>query len=71
MTPKQQTPFENIVAKEKIAHIEQFLILPLCFQNVSGISVISVVDLEPGVSSSIPSNGIHCGVPLSKAQFLA
>ena len=31
-TPLQQTNFENIVAIEKIAHDEQFLLLPQCFQ---------------------------------------
>ena len=28
---QQQTAFENIVGKEEIAHIEQFLLLPQCF----------------------------------------
>ena len=28
---QQQTPFENIVGKEEIAHNEQFLLFPQCF----------------------------------------
>ena len=32
MQTQQQTTFENIVAKDKIAHDEQFLLWPQCFQ---------------------------------------
>ena len=32
LTPLQQTTFEKIVTKEEIAHDEQFLPLPKCFQ---------------------------------------
>ena len=32
MTHVKQTPFENIVAKREIAHNEQYLHLPQCFQ---------------------------------------
>ena len=32
MTHQQQTAFENIVGKEEIAHNEQFLLFPQCFQ---------------------------------------
>ena len=31
LAPLLQTSFKNIVAKEEIAHREQFLFLPLCF----------------------------------------
>ena len=32
MTHQQQTDFENIVGKGEIAHKEQFLLFPQCFQ---------------------------------------
>ena len=32
LTQKQQTTFENIMAKSEIAHDEQFLVWPQCFQ---------------------------------------
>ena len=39
LTSLQQTTFENIVTIEEIAHDEQFLLLPLCFQLYSIIKL--------------------------------
>ena len=46
MTLLQQTTFENIVAKEEIAHNEQFLLLSPCFQRCSIIVLSFKVSLQ-------------------------
>ena len=53
---QQQTAFENIVGKEKIAHNGQFLLFPQCFQlnqeivspfvNIFDIISLFAADLE-------------------------
>ena len=49
MDPLQQMTFENIVAKGEIAHHEQFLILPLCFQIYAIIlfSTLKICNIFP------------------------
>ena len=44
MTHMQQTTFENIVTRGDIAHNEQFLILPQCFQLylIENLSFIAI-----------------------------
>ena len=43
-TPLWQKTLKNIVAKEKIAHDEQFLLLPQCFQLTSLITLFNYRD---------------------------
>ena len=59
---QQQTAFENIVGKEEIAHIEQFLLFPQCcllnhkivslFVNI--FDIISLFDAE----MEVPKTGM-------------
>ena len=61
---QQQTAFENIVGKGEIAHNEQFLLFPQCFQlsqttlsplvNIFDIISLFVVELEePKIGISV------------------
>ena len=44
---QQQTAFENIVGKEEIAHIEQFLLFQQCFLLTSEncIPIVNIYDI--------------------------
>ena len=37
---------ENIVGKEEIAHYEQFLLFPQCFQKLSVVDALKCVSME-------------------------
>ena len=43
--PLQRRTFENIVAKGEIAHDEQFVLLPQCFQLFLYIITLSFTDI--------------------------
>ena len=45
-----QITYENIVAKGEIAHDEQFLLLPQCFQLFSRVSLIICFKSRPLLS---------------------
>ena len=59
---QQQTDFENIVGKGEIAHNEQFLLFPLCFQldqiNVSPFVHIFDTIFLPAIELEEPKIGI-------------
>ena len=59
---QQQTAFENIVGKEEIAHNEQFLLFPQCFQLNQKIvcPFVSIFDITPFFAAELeePKIGI-------------
>ena len=66
----QQTTFENNATKEKIAHGEQFFLLPHCFQ-LNSISILNFVGIFPmyqeDVIKVVYCRFVVCGKKLNRS----
>ena len=45
LTHQQQTAFENVVGEGEIAHKEQFLLFPQCFQLNQIVHIFDIISL--------------------------